>query len=92
MKSEIVGRLIRSRRLAHPSGFPSMSLDSGRLHSMKRRPNGDWRLTQTPYNWHQIRLASDPPSLRYAAASTDALQFGVIGCLAVPKRLREPVR
>jgi hypothetical protein len=49
-KSEIVGRLIRSRRLAHPSGFPCMSLDSRRLHSMKRRPNRDWRLTQTPYD------------------------------------------
>jgi hypothetical protein len=24
----IVGRLIRSRQLAHPSGFPSMSLNS----------------------------------------------------------------
>jgi len=34
-----LGPLIRSRRLAHPSGFPSMSLDSRRLHSVKRRFN-----------------------------------------------------
>ena len=35
----LLGRLIRSRRLAHPSSFPCMSLDLGRLHSMKRRFN-----------------------------------------------------
>jgi hypothetical protein len=34
---KIVGRLIRSRQRAHPSGFPSMSLGSRRLHSVKRQ-------------------------------------------------------
>jgi hypothetical protein len=42
----IVGRLIRSRQLAHPSGLPSISLSSRWLDSVKRQ----WRLAQTPYN------------------------------------------
>jgi hypothetical protein len=41
---ETVGRLICSRQLAHPSGFPSMSLNSRWLHSVKRQ------FQQTPYN------------------------------------------
>jgi hypothetical protein len=40
-----VGRLIRSRQLAHPLGFPSMSLSSRWLHSMKHQ----WHLAQMPY-------------------------------------------
>ena len=36
----IVGRLIRSRQRAYPSGFPSMSLGAGRLYSVKRQRDG----------------------------------------------------
>ena len=54
----IVGRLIRSRQRAHPSGFPSMSLGARRVHWMKAgrgRPGSMFcelrefsELTQTP--------------------------------------------
>jgi hypothetical protein len=40
-----LGRLIRSRQLAHPSGFPSMSRSSRWLHSVKRQ----WHLAQMLY-------------------------------------------
>jgi hypothetical protein len=46
---EIVGRLIRSRQLAHPSGFPSISLISRWLDSGKpQRIISMWHLAQTP--------------------------------------------
>ncbi len=35
--TQITGRLIRSRQLAHLSGFPSISLNSRWLDSVKRR-------------------------------------------------------
>jgi hypothetical protein len=51
-KSEIVGRLTRSLPLTRPSGCPSMSLDSRRLHSVKRRfKKGVWHRRPTDFNW-----------------------------------------
>jgi hypothetical protein len=56
-----VGRLIRSRQLAYPSGFPSMSLSSRWLHSAKRQ----WHLAQMPYRgymplWIAVSLSKYP--------------------------------
>ena len=43
--TQITGRLIRSRQLAHLSGFPSISSPLTRFCETP----GGWRLTQTPY-------------------------------------------
>jgi hypothetical protein len=60
-----VGRLIRSRQLAHPSGFPSMSHSSRWLHSVKRQ----WHLAQMPYKrymptWIAVISSEYPPRVR----------------------------